>query len=125
MKLHGYGGWTTRRIITLALAAAGISQPLAGYGKTFYLVTCKPENADVASIQRAVTGVPPGATINVCPGTYSGHGTIQQRLTLQDIQSRGNANVIIGDSVRTLYTVLTSALEVARWGCTFFSAISV
>ena len=73
----------------------GAVQPAAAATKAFYVGTCKPGKADFITIQEAVSGVPPGSTINVCPGVYSEQVTITQPLTLQGVQSGNNAQAII------------------------------
>jgi hypothetical protein len=61
----------------------------------FYVGTCKPGKADFTTIQAAVNGVPPGSTVDVCPGVYPEQVTITKPLTLQGVQSGNNAQVII------------------------------
>jgi hypothetical protein len=52
--------------------------------------TCKPSLPSYTTISAAVSGVPPGSTVLVCPGTYPEQVTIAQPLTLKGISS-GNA----------------------------------
>jgi hypothetical protein len=47
------------------------------------------------SIQYAVTHVPEGSTINICPGTYYEQVTISQPLTLQGISGNNNSSQVI------------------------------
>src|SRR5246127_5853953 len=47
--------------------------------------TCKPKLTSFTTIQAAVTKVPPGSTVLVCPGIYPEQVTISQSLTLQGI----------------------------------------
>jgi hypothetical protein len=83
----------------IAVALTGLYQPASANAQTttkpFYVGTCKPGKADFNTIQDAVTTVPPGSTINVCPGNYPEQVIIQQPLTLQGVQSGNNANVVI------------------------------
>jgi hypothetical protein len=51
-------------------------------------------NAQYTSIQAAVTAAPPGATINVCPGTYPETVRIAKPLTVRGIRV-GNENLIL------------------------------
>jgi pectin methylesterase-like acyl-CoA thioesterase len=44
--------------------------------------------SDFNTIQQAVTAVPPGSTINVCPGNCAEQVVIQQPLTLQGSTKR-------------------------------------
>jgi hypothetical protein len=71
----------------LAIAAANTP--------AFYVGTCKPAKADFTTIQAAVSAVPPGSTINVCPGVYQEQVTITRPLTLQGVQTGNNAQVVI------------------------------
>ncbi len=84
----------------LAILATSICQPAHANAQTtkpqtFYVGTCKPGKADYTTIQEAVTGVPAGSIIDVCPGTYPEQVTIQQSLTLQGVTSGNNASVVI------------------------------
>src|ERR1700679_4156239 len=85
----------------LVILATSICQPVHANAQTitkpqtFYVGTCKPGKADYTTIQEAVTGVPAGSIINVCPGNYPEQVTIQQSLTLQGVTSGNNANVVI------------------------------
>jgi hypothetical protein len=47
--------------------------------------TCKPKLTSFTTIQAAVSKVPPGSTVLVCPGVYPEQVTISQPLTLQGI----------------------------------------
>jgi hypothetical protein len=77
------------------LLGGGQSTPAATKSPSFYVGTCKPGKADFTTIQAAVSAVPPGSTINVCPGVYPEQVTITQPLTLQGVQSGDNAQVMI------------------------------
>lgn len=63
--------------------------------KTVQVGTCKTNMPNYASIQTAVSAVPSGATIQVCPGTYSEQVTINAPLTLVGIPSGTNQAVIL------------------------------
>jgi len=52
--------------------------------------TCKPSLPSYTTISGAVSSVPPGSTVEVCPGTYAEQVMIAQPLTLKGITS-GNA----------------------------------
>jgi len=56
---------------------------------TFFVGTCGSPN--FSTIQAAVTAVPAGSTVDVCPGSYPEQVTINQRLTLQGVAS-GTSN---------------------------------
>src|ERR1700704_1702565 len=51
-------------------------------------------NAQYTTIQSAVNAAPPGATINVCPGTYPETVRINKPLTVRGIRV-GNENLIL------------------------------
>jgi parallel beta-helix repeat protein len=61
----------------------------------FAVGTCKPSLPSYSTISAAVSGVPPGSTIEVCPGTYAEQVTIAQALTLKGIASGNTSDVII------------------------------
>jgi len=60
------------------------------FAANYAVGTCKPILPSYATISAAVSGVPPGSTVLVCPGTYPEQVTIAQPLTLKGISS-GNA----------------------------------
>jgi Periplasmic copper-binding protein (NosD) len=78
-----------------AILVSGVYEPARANAKAYYVGTCKPGKADFNTIQEAVTAVPSGSTINVCPGTYPEQVTIQQPLTLQGVQNGNNSAVVI------------------------------
>ena len=91
-----------RHVIRLALTVACLSLPLTGYAAATYIVgTCQSGKAAFATIQQAVTTVPAGSTIDVCPGNYPEWVYITRPLTLQGIQS--------GNSSAATITVPTSS----------------
>jgi len=57
--------------------------------------TCKPSLPSYATISGAVSGVPPGSTVLVCPGTYPDQVTIAQPLTLKGITSANAGQAVI------------------------------
>jgi hypothetical protein len=81
-----YLGWFFLAVLMLALSA-----PLQALN--YEVGGCKTGSSWVnfTTISAAVTGVPAGATIQVCPGVYPEQVTITQPLTLKGIAS-GNAN---------------------------------
>ena len=93
----------------LFLLAIGLL--LAAYpmlASTFAVGTCKPSLPSFTTISAAVSTVPPGSTIEVCPGTYPEQVTIAQPLTLKGITS-GNAG-------QAVITVPGSGLSVVTTG---------
>ena len=94
--------------------------PNAFHGKagaaTFYVGTCNPGKAgDYATIQAAVSSVPSGSIVDVCPGIYPEHVTINQPLTLKGIRSHDNANVVITTPAK-LFGSITAQVEVNDTG---------
>jgi hypothetical protein len=83
----------------IAVAVTGLYEPEFANAQTttkpYYVGTCKPGKADFTTIQQAVTAVPPGSTINVCPGNYPEQVVIQQPLTVQGVQSGNNSSIVI------------------------------
>lgn len=132
MKLQSSKGWTARRIIRLTLVIAAMSQAVAGYAQTYYVVSgCKPGTFDYTSAHQPRTGTPPGATIYICQETYNEQVTIQRPLNFQDIQIGDGDSVILAYPEGTFNTVSRYFGEFAAqvallWRLTFtlFSAIS-
>ena len=56
--------------------------------------TCKPKLVTFSTISAAVSAVPPGSTIQVCPGTYAEQVTITQPLNLEGVTA-GTANQVL------------------------------
>ena len=79
--------------------------------------TCKPSLPSFTTISAAVSSVPPGSTVLVCPGTYAEQVTIAQPLTLKGISS-GNAG-------QAVITVPGSGLAVVTTGEGFSVAAMV
>ena len=84
-----------QRVLRLGLMIACLWFPLTGYAATYFVGTCKPGTADFATIQEAVTTVPPGSTIDICPGNYPEWVNISQPLTLQGVRTGDSAAVTI------------------------------
>jgi hypothetical protein len=61
----------------------------------FAVGICKPNLPSYASIQTAVSSVPAGSTVEVCPGTYAEQVTIAQPLTLEGVTSGNSSDVVI------------------------------
>ena len=62
---------------------------------TYVVGTCKPRLTSFASISAAVSSVPSGSTILVCPGVYAEQVTIAKPLSLQGIASANQDQAII------------------------------
>jgi hypothetical protein len=67
----------------------------ATFAKTVQVGTCQPNLQGYSTISEAVSAVPSGSTILVCPGTYPEQVTITQPLTLKGVQSGTQANPAI------------------------------
>jgi hypothetical protein len=61
----------------------------------FAVGTCRPRLRSFTTIQAAVSGVPAGSTVLVCPGTYPEQVTITQPLSLQGLADSNLDEVII------------------------------
>jgi parallel beta-helix repeat protein len=85
----------TLRIVVIALLIAVGAPWLAA---TTYVVgpsTCMPGKVHFSTIQSAVSSVPAGSNVNVCPGTYPEQVVITEPLTLTGITNgTGDAAVI-------------------------------
>ncbi len=79
----------------LALSIAVTAFAPAALAKTVQVGACLPSLQTYATISNAVTSVPPGSTIMVCPGNYPEQVTITQPLTLKGVQSEGTANPVV------------------------------
>jgi hypothetical protein len=82
---------TRKTIRSLAIVVAGVMliAPKT-FAKTVLVGTCKQNLQTYPTISQAVSAVPPGSTVLVCPGTYPEQVTITQALTLRGVHS-GNA----------------------------------
>src|SRR5580704_7082327 len=78
----------------LSAAALFLAAPLA-LASTFAVGTCKPSLPSYTSISAAVSAVPAGSTVQVCPGTYAEQVFISQALTLEGITSGNSSDVVI------------------------------
>ena len=70
--------------------------------------SCKPRLTSFSTISAAVSSVPPGSTILVCPGTYPEQVTISQPLTLLGVQSANQDDAIVTVPVSGLAANTTS-----------------
>ena len=113
----------TLTLLGITVTFACLCRPDIGHAQTYYVGTCHPGKSDYATIQKAVTNVPSGSTINICPGNYPEQVTIQQPLTLKGIQDGGSASVVVSapggalsvPGVTTLYP-LAAQLQVINSG---------
>ena len=105
----------TRVLFLLAIGLVLAVHPMLA--ANYAVGTCKPSLPSYATISAAVSGVPPGSTVLVCPGTYPEQVTIAQALTLKGITS-GNAG-------QAVITVPGSGLAVVTTGFGFSIASQV
>jgi len=75
---------------------------------TYYVGSCR--KGAFSSIQAAVSSVPAGSIIDVCPGTYAEQITISESLTLQGISYNNSSQVIITPPSGGLMTTSSIAL---------------
>jgi Periplasmic copper-binding protein (NosD) len=83
------------RLRVLLFATVPLLVSFPALASNFAVGTCKPRLTSFSSISAAVAGVPPGSTIQVCPGVYPEQIVISQPLTLQGIASGGQDQVVI------------------------------
>jgi parallel beta-helix repeat protein len=91
-------------IVCLVLVLAAQSLLAA----TYYVGTCA--SGAYSTIQAAVSGVPAGSTIKVCPGTYAEQVTISQALTIEGFSSGNSSQSVIAMPSTGLTT--TSSISV-------------
>ena len=80
-------------LATLPVLASQLANADDGHG--YAVGSCKPRLTSFRTISAAVSSVPPGSTILVCPGTYPEQVTISQPLTLLGIQSANQDDAIV------------------------------
>jgi|HubBroStandDraft_4_1064222.scaffolds.fasta_scaffold01410_2 parallel beta-helix repeat protein len=85
----------SRLRILFMLAAVLLFGSCSISAATYAVGTCKPTLPSFLSISAAVSSVPAGSTIEVCPGTYAEQVIISNPLTLEGISSGGSAQVVI------------------------------
>jgi len=91
-------------LASLVLLAHGLFASTSG--STYAVGTCRPSLPSFSSVGAAITGVPAGATILVCPGTYEENELdIAQPLTLEGVTSADNAMVLIHLAAPASYLV--------------------
>jgi hypothetical protein len=87
----------TLRIVVIALLIV-VGMPWRALANTTYVVgpsTCLPGKVHFSNIQSAVSSVPAGSNVNVCPGTYPEQVVITEPLTLTGVtDGTGDAAVI-------------------------------
>jgi hypothetical protein len=79
----------------LAFFAVAILSATNLVAHTYYVGTCM--SGSYSTIQAAVTNVPAGSTIEICPGTYVEQIIISKALTLEALAGSGTGPVVISD----------------------------
>lgn len=77
-------------VVTVSLLIVNLA--LAG---DYAVGTCKPKLPSYSTISAAVSSVPAGSTVEVCPGTYAEQVFIGTALTLEGIPSANSTDVVI------------------------------
>src|SRR6266481_3991065 len=83
------------RLRALLFATVPLLASFPAMAANFAVGTCKPRLTSFSTISDAVASVPPGSTIQACPGVYPEQITISQPLTLQGIASGGQDQIVI------------------------------
>ena len=76
--------------------------------------TCEPSLPSYPNISAAVSSVPAGSTVLVCPGTYAEQVIIAQPLTLQGVSSGNSAQAVItvpGGGLATITSIFGQILS--------------
>ncbi|MGC9988119.1 MAG: right-handed parallel beta-helix repeat-containing protein [Terriglobales bacterium] len=80
----------------LATVIAALFLNASSFAGTKYAVgTCRPSLPSYTTISQAVSGVPSGSTVLVCPGNYPEQILIAQPLTLEGVQSGGSGAAVV------------------------------
>jgi parallel beta-helix repeat protein len=83
----------SRVLFLLAIGLLLAVHPM--FAANYAVGTCKPSLPSYPTISAAVSGVPPGSTVEVCPNTYPEQVTIAQPLTLKGITSANAGQAVI------------------------------
>jgi hypothetical protein len=96
VPIHSQGVPMLRVLLFLTTLSLLVVQPARADDDHGYAVgSCKPRLTRFSSISAAVSSVPPGSTIFICPGTYPEQVTISQPLTLKGITSANQDDAIV------------------------------
>jgi parallel beta-helix repeat protein len=82
------------RSTSVALVATIILLSATAFAGTYVVGTCKPNLPFFDYIQEAVSSVPPGSTILVCPGTYAEQVVISRPLKLEGLAGESDAVIV-------------------------------
>jgi nitrous oxidase accessory protein len=98
------------KLIAIAILAVFLSAS-AFAGTTYAVGTCLPTLPFYTTIQEAVSSVPSGSTIKVCPGSYPEQVLITQPLTLEGVPNGSGGAVVVAPTGGLTQTVYTNGLE--------------
>jgi len=85
----------SRPRILFMLAAVMLFGACPMFAAEYAVGTCKPSLPSYPNISAAVSSVPAGSTVLVCPGTYPEQVVITQPLTLQGISTGNSGQAVI------------------------------
>ena len=83
------------RSSTLLLGAILLVASAPAFASNVAVGTCKPSLPSFPTIQQAVNSVPPGSTVQVCPGTYAEQVVIGKNLILKGIPAANQGAAVI------------------------------
>jgi hypothetical protein len=84
------------RLRFIAIVTITVLMSAAAFAGTRYAVgSCQPHLTSYSTISQAVSSVPSGSTIEVCPGNYPEQVLITQPLTLQGVSSQGSDTAMV------------------------------
>ncbi|MGB9233595.1 MAG: right-handed parallel beta-helix repeat-containing protein [Terriglobales bacterium] len=89
-------------------------------GTTYAVGTCMPNLPYYTTISLAVSSVPPGSTIKVCPGSYPEQVLIAQPLTLEGVPGASSAAVVVAPAGG-----LTNSVQLGECGIATYYQILV
>jgi hypothetical protein len=84
------------RLRFIAIVTTTVFMSASAFAGTEYAVgSCRPNLTSYSTISQAVSSVPPGSTIDVCPGNYAEQVLITQPLTLQGVSYKGSDAAVV------------------------------
>lgn len=83
------------RLRFIAIVTATVLVSASAFAGTYAVGTCQPNLTSYPTISEAVSKVPAGSTIDVCPGNYPEQVLITQPLILQGVPSRGSDAAVV------------------------------
>src|SRR5450755_4911925 len=98
----------TRHWIFSLLVSALIAASMPAHAKTYEVGNCIASLPKFSTIQGAVSSVPAGSIVEVCPGTYSEQVTISQPLTLRGVVVNNQDRPVIAPPPNGLVKNVTS-----------------